>query len=51
MALHQGDPKEFAEAARRQLRGRTLSHHASQLVVAGKTTALEAARAVAQSEE
>jgi MSHA biogenesis protein MshE len=51
MALHRGDPKEFAETARRQLHGRTLAHHASQLVISGKTTAQEAARAVAQSEE
>jgi MSHA biogenesis protein MshE len=51
MALHRSDTREFSEAARKQLHGRTLALHASQLVIEGKTTALEAARAVAQSEE
>jgi MSHA biogenesis protein MshE len=51
MALHSSDPKDFHDAARKQLHGRTLLQHASELVVAGGTTAGEASRAVAQSED
>jgi MSHA biogenesis protein MshE len=51
MALHNTDPREFSDAARKQLHGHTLAQHASHLVITGKTTPLEAARAVAQSEE
>jgi MSHA biogenesis protein MshE len=45
------DPAAFVRAAREQMRGNTLRRHASQLVVAGKTTVAEAMLVSNQSDD
>ena len=50
-AANQPDPLLFIEAARKQMGGKTLRHHAAQLVAQGKTTVYEAMRASSQFED
>lgn len=47
-AANREDVHQFIEIARKQLAGRTLRHHAAQLVAAGRTTAEEAMRVTSQ---
>ena len=51
LSLHKDDPTGFAEVARAQIQGRTLARHATELVLAGRTTLYEAVRAASQAEE
>lgn len=50
-AAGQPDPNLFIEAGRRQMDGKTLRHHAAQLVAQGKTTVYEAMRVSSQLED
>ncbi len=50
-AAGQPDPNLFMEAGRRQMDGKTLRHHAAQLVAQGKTTVYEAMRVSSQFED
>ncbi len=43
-AMNHGDPATFAQAARRQMQGRTLARDALRLVLAGRTTIEDAMR-------
>jgi MSHA biogenesis protein MshE len=43
-AATQGDPTVFTKLAREQMRGRTMAHHALELVRAGRTAVSEAMR-------
>ncbi len=47
-AANQEDVQQFIKIAREQLAGRTLRHHAAQLVAAGRTTPEEAMRVSSQ---
>jgi MSHA biogenesis protein MshE len=47
-AANQEDVQKFIQIARQQLAGRTLRHHAAQLVAAGRTTPEEAMRVSSQ---
>lgn len=50
-AAGQPDPHLFIAAGRRQIDGKTLRHHAAQLVAQGKTTVYEAMRVSSQFED
>ena len=50
-AAGQPDPNLFIEAGRKQMNGKTLRHHAAQLVAQGKTTVYEAMRVSSQFED
>jgi MSHA biogenesis protein MshE len=50
-AANRDDIQTFLEAARRQMAGRTLRHHAAQLAAAGRTTVEEAMRISNQLED
>ncbi|MFZ5555186.1 MAG: GspE/PulE family protein [Pseudomonadota bacterium] len=49
--LGRGDSGAFLDAARRQIGGRNLRHHAAQLALAGRTTAVEAMRVSSLQED
>ncbi|MFN7085109.1 MAG: GspE/PulE family protein [Burkholderiales bacterium] len=50
-AANQPDPNVFIAAGRRQMDGKTLRHHAAQLVAQGRTTVYEAMRVSSQFED
>jgi MSHA biogenesis protein MshE len=50
-AANQSDPAVFIGAARKQMEGEMLKDHATELVIAGRTTVEEAMRVSTQSEE
>jgi MSHA biogenesis protein MshE len=50
-ALGEGDSGHFLEAARRQMAGRSLRHHAARLALGGRTTVAEAMRVSSLVEE
>jgi len=50
-AATQEDPAVFAEAARAQIRGRTLAHHGLALATLGRTTLAEVMRITSELEE
>ena len=51
LSLHKDNPTEFAEVAHKQMHGRTLARHATELVLAGRTTLHDAVRAASQTED
>jgi len=50
-AVNDSDPNAFVAAAHAQMRGRTLTDRALELVLAGRTTAAEALKVAVQVEE
>jgi len=50
-AVNQADPNSFVEAARVQLKGRTLADRALEVVLQGRTTVAEAVKVAVQVEE
>ncbi|HVB48934.1 MAG TPA: GspE/PulE family protein, partial [Burkholderiales bacterium] len=50
-AVNQANPNAFVEAARAQLKGRTLSDRALEVVLQGRTTVAEAVKVAVQVEE
>jgi MSHA biogenesis protein MshE len=50
-AANRDDIQAFLDAARRQMGGRTLRHHAAQLAAAGRTSIEEAMRITNQFED
>lgn len=50
-AANQADPGVFVRVATQALGGRTLRHHAVQLVTQGRTTVEEAMRISSQAED